>query len=416
MDISKESIDALITAFLDQIAAHFPGAAMLVDNHRILLNIGGKAVPISVYLYSEPSESDPERPNIIRISLSANKSLPAKQYLLKLGLPEDTIVIENGRPRRMPPRLNCILELNILPSELPTITAWFAAWLRDQAGEDVEVPDLPFEDSDLPSMKKFTSNKTQSAEDNEPRDYYAWSTTARYIYMLWEARDRAREADETQFSFSVYEDRYPDVCLPMRAPVYKKPDFPAAWFESGVEMVNRFRPGQRFGKYLRGPTVERQIAIACEQGYIVLPEGWKESKWWRAWNDTWFETCMLPKNRRPWIRIVVSYDEGLFGRKVVLDWDWITMNPWGDPTEDIIKDPRENPQDTPEFNDTWKIVFKRIDDYLRVLPAPGYQTICQDNLSETIHAFVGTLTVATDCDTPIKWIFDWMAAYYPNKT
>ncbi|MGE5327620.1 MAG: hypothetical protein ACM3NO_11320 [Deltaproteobacteria bacterium] len=396
-DFNGNAIDAIISTFLDQLSAHFRNAAVVAEN-AILIRMTDVAVLVTVSRYSEPGLSEPDQPFVLRVHTGPTLWIPPK-LLDALGFPE------------RPARLRARLELSLLPDELAAASRWLAEWLTRFSENTASPPEPPFVLHDVDAA--FRPGNGANYLDWKRLDYL-WTLNAKVVYQSWESDYTRRKEAAEEFGHTIHPDRYPVVTAPLKRPHYCEPEYPDDWpLLDGVDVAERFRSGGDFGKYLYGAVVDKQLLAACERGYILLPENWTASEFWRAWNDTWWEFCQIPRARRPFIRLVVGKDETPFGRTLKVEWDWITLDPKNDPSEDPAADPRYDPSSNPAFAVAWETLARRITDYVHGLPEPLKKSVSGSADSRLFRARIGELAVSSGWDAPIRWIIDWIGDFQP---
>jgi hypothetical protein len=166
----QEKSDPLIDQFLDGLAA-LSDLSLRTGLRTLALRVADKGVCVSVGEYSSPSESDPSRPQILRITILP---LPMAEKASK-GL---------GLPLNSKHRLHCRLELSCLPEELLELVPWTDEWIR---GQESQAPNGPCSPIPLAEYQSLFSSPADDSSEWLGVDYL-WSSAAKRVYKEWEEK------------------------------------------------------------------------------------------------------------------------------------------------------------------------------------------------------------------------------------
>ena len=178
-----------VTTFIDQVSANFE-KSKLDGDHAVIVRIADKSVRVSVPQYCGPTDTDPKRPQIMRINISGTG--PDARMLRELEL-----------PLHPDSSLNCRLEFSVLPKELSLLATWITEWIKGQEARDTNPPSIPIRLSGEVDFFEFTGDPDEVSPFVEPaaedarsafssggEDWldvdYLWSQAARSAFNRWQ--------------------------------------------------------------------------------------------------------------------------------------------------------------------------------------------------------------------------------------
>lgn len=180
---------------------------------------------------------------------------------------------------------------------------------------------------------------------------------------------------------------------PPHKPVYTPQDAPpCSWVKGNWRYLNMHRGNSGKIDYLQGDDVDWHLEIADYRGYITLP--FRDSRFWLAWYNTWWNYCGRPGYERPFIYIRFSGKpiKGAFDYKIMLHYDLLTV-----PFE--IRESCKKLYDN--FRNTLKDVWNKQPIQLR-------KQACHNKYLFSIGAEIGEVYGTTGFDEPIRVAFDYL--------
>lgn len=385
---TSTTVSRLFKEFVNALGERFTGKVRAVSSQRALVVFDRQGWMLLLSAYSFPTQDEPARPLIIRITVTTspgNEILNLEHHLQALGA-------------RIEQREEAIdrLEFSMLPDEVLTLAPWFAAWFEKYATRDPFSPALPIQVSN-PRIQRVLdgSHSQQMQDDTWWTEHYIWSQRAQDVYDTWATGHALRQDVLLIASANLPTPESALSYIPRTRPKFEMPAFPENWStEKTLRYIPHYEQRLHAGYFLIGEVVEQQLALAARRGYIVLPRSAEDSKFWSAWANTWYSFCSLPQGPRPYIKLEVSQRAGQYGRKLRLSWDWISTGRAVNslPSSDDLRARIVN-YDRRVPKGVWRYLWKN--DPLLVVGYTGWLTYC-----EAYHE-------------PILWAFDWLAECYP---
>ena len=357
---------------MDQIAAHFGRDAHRISAYELVLRIGKYVVGLQVRSYMRPTTLSPSTPHIWRIgTVAARQLILSKRHFKR--------ILDSAGPQAC--QADWRLEFTVLPDELMALSGVICLRLERMAYNRV------MSGAKLLKRARSSAQAIFRSPDMWLATEYLWSSRADKLQRHWEQLERYQGESSTQSNVPRLEERFQPLTL--ARPSYVTPtSFPRWVNQQQVSTSEVLAADGTVPTVLQGQQVERELSDAAKRGYIVLPNTYNHEQRWIAWRTTWSKLCRLERHRWPVICLYVWERVGPFGRRIALEWDWITAS------NDSV------PGD-------WDGVIDRIHAYYDSLRRSLRQALFSKHASVSGSAS-GYMLATTEFDKPIRWVFEWL--------